>query len=179
MILRKRMMNKIDVLKNIILSTEVNWEEKETTVDYFQYNWYMRFFEITDIDEESFNNKKYNQIKKTSDNFIKELSNSILNDLSKKYNSHIGKCYFVKLLPQRYPSRQYYELEQYESIISKVYIPVIVNDKTSFCINDQIINPNPGQEILSKSEDLVAIYNLGETDIVYLSIDLIPSGYFE
>ncbi len=172
-------MNKLNILKNIANSENILWEEKETTVDFFQYNWYMRFFEILDIDETSFNNKVYNQIQKTQDVFIEELYDFVFNDLSQKYNSYIGKCYFVKLLPQRYPSRQYYESERYESLVSRVYIPIIINEKNSFCINDQIISPAPGEEIFSGSDDLVAIYNLGETDIIYLSIDLLPVGYFK
>lgn len=171
-------MNKVDILKNIVSSDKVNWKEKETIVDLFQYNYYMRFFEIIDIDEESFNNKVYVKINKTIENFIKEISYNILNDLEKRYNSYITKCYFVKLLPQRYPSRQYYESAEYESVVSRIYIPIVINEKNSFCINDQIINPGSGEEIFSKSDDLVAVYNLGETDIIYLSVDLIPVNYF-
>lgn len=171
-------MNKIDTLKNIALSNEIHWEEKETIVDLFQYNYYMRFFEIIDIDENFFSNKMYTKIYKTTENLIKELSDIILNDLQKKYNSYVGKCSLIKLLPQRYPSRQYYELEEYESIVSKIYIPITVNEKNSFCINDKIINPNAGEEIFSGPDDLVAIYNLGDTEVIYLSVDLIPTNYF-
>lgn len=171
-------MNKVDSLKNILLSQEVSWKEKETIVDFFQYNFYMRFFDVLDINEESFKNKLYLRINQTTESFIKELYNIILNDLEKKYNSYVTKCYFVKLLPQRYPSRQYYESEDYESVVSRIYIPVVVNEKNSFCINDQIINPSPGEEVYSKLDDLVAIYNLGSTDIIYLSVDLISNDYF-
>jgi hypothetical protein len=171
-------MNKLQILKDIILSENNKWEEKETTPELFQYNSYMRFIEILDIDELSFNNKMYNKIEKIKNEHTQQLYNIVLSNLEKKYSSYVTKCSFVKLLPQRYPSRQYYESEAYESVVSKIYIPIIINEKNSFCINDQILDPYPGQELFAKSDDLVAIYNFGNTEIIYLSIDLISDSYF-
>lgn len=170
-------MNNISSIVSSIYHDSFTWIEKETNIDLFQYNYYMRFFNITDIKEEDFNSKQYKLVK-VDGGVLSSLLDQTYNQLEEKYNSKIGKSFLVKLLPQRYPSRQYYEFEEYESAVSRCYIPILTNDKNSFCINSDVIFPKVGEIIFAERDSLVAIYNFGESEIVYLSVDLIPNQHF-
>lgn len=170
-------MNNIDVLVSVTSDDNFMWVEKETNIDLFQYNYYMRFFDITDIKEEDFKNGKYSLVK-VDGGKLSSLLDETYKQLEEKYNSRIGKSYLVKLLPQRYPSRQYYESEEYESVISRCYIPILTNDKNSFCINSDVVYPKAAEVVFAENDSLVAIYNFGESEIIYLAVDLIPSQHF-
>lgn len=172
-------MSRIERLKELISLNKEIWKEIETRRDLFQFNHYMRFFDVVDIDQGLFKDKKYKIINCISKENLEVIENDFFADIQKRYNSYIGKAYLVKLLPQKYPSRQYYESEDYEGVISKLFVPVIVNNKNSFCVNDKILYPNPNEEIFIENDSLLAVYNLGETEIVYFSIDLIPADYFD
>lgn len=172
-------MNKIKKILETLEANNSNWKEIETKEDLFQYNHYMRFFDVLGIDKELFKNKKYKRISLAPTVVIDEIFKNFLENTEEKYNSYIGNCYFVKLLAQRYPSRQYYETEEYENVTSQLCIPILTNDKNSFCIDNKIIYPDSGDELFVESGSLFAVYNLGETDIVYLCVDLISKKYFE
>jgi hypothetical protein len=172
-------MSRIEILKELISLNKEGWKEIETRRDLFQFNHYMRFFDVIDIDQDLFKDKEYKTINFLSSDSFELINNDFFVDIQKRYNSYIGKAYLVKLLPQKYPSRQYYDSEEYEDIISKLFIPILVNSKNSFCVNDKILYPNPNEEIFIENDSLVAVYNLGETEIVYFSIDLIPADYFD
>jgi hypothetical protein len=172
----------VDKIKQILETLETNktnWKEIETRRDLFQFNHYMRFFDVVDIDKELFKNKKYKMINLVPDGIVEEISKNFLEGIETKYDGYIGKCYFVKLLAQRYPSRQYYEIEEYEDVVSQVCIPIATNDKNSFCIDDKIIYPSPGDQLFIGNDSLFAVYNLGETDIIYLCVDIIPKKHFQ
>ena len=172
----------MDKIKKILETLEINksnWKEIETKEDLFQFNYYMRFFDVMGIDKEFFKNKKYKKVSLTSTVVVDEIFKNFLENTEEKYGSYIANCYFVKLLAQRYPSRQYYETEEYENVISQLYIPILTNNKNSFCVDDKIIYPSPGEELFVGNGSLFAVYNLGETDIVYLCVDLISKKYFE
>ena len=172
-------MDKIQELIKTLEINEENWKEIETRRDLFQFNHYMRFFDVVDIDKSLFENKKYKQIRLLPNYAVDKIFENFLKDIEIKYESYVGKCYFVKLLAQKYPSRQYYEAEGYEDVVSQVCIPIVTNSENSFCIDDKIIYPSPGEEIFIGKDSLFAVYNLGESDIIYLCVDLIPNQYFE
>ena len=179
MTLIEALMDKIQQLLKTLEINEKNWKEIETRRDLFQFNHYMRFFDILDIDKSLFQNKKYKQINLLPNEVVDKIFENFLKDIEIKYKSYVGKCYLVKLLAQKYPSRQYYETEDYEDIVSQVCIPIITNSENSFCIDDKIIYPNPGEEMYIEKDSLFAVYNLGESDIIYFCVDLIPKEYFE
>jgi hypothetical protein len=172
-------MNKIEKLTKVLEENNHNWKEVETKRDLFQFNYYMRFFNITDIDKQLFKNKEYKKVNIASATVVDEIFKDVLEDIEEKHDSYIAKSYFVKLLPQKYPSRQYYDVEEYEDTVLQVCIPILTNDKNSFCIDDKILYPYAGDELFIGSDSLFAVYNLGETDIVYLCADLIPKIYFK
>ena len=172
-------MSKIQKLIETLEINKENWKEIKTRRDLFQFNHYMRFLDVIDIDKGLFEKKKYKQINLLPNEVVDKIFENFLKDIEIKYESYVGKCYFVKLLAQRYPSRQYYETEEYEDIVSQLCIPIITNSENCFCIDDKIVYPIPGEEIFIGKDSLFAVYNLGEVDIVYLCIDLIPKQYFE
>jgi hypothetical protein len=160
-------------IQSIINNNKIIWEQKETKEDLFQYNYYMHFFYLFDIDEKLFKEGNNFKLEKNKNHEIWNLTNELIKEIESKYNMISGSAYFVKLNPQQYPLRQYYEFEEYASIINKCYIPIITNSNASLCVDDEIYNNIPGTETIAHKEQLSSLYNFGETDIVYLIIDLI------
>lgn len=164
----------ISDLRDIILSEKFVWQEKETRPELFQYNFYMNFHYVYDIDKKYFVNNKYYNIIKHSDDSISKLINPIINKIEKQYNKKLYSVYFVKLKSQQYPLRQYHELLEYSKEAYQCYIPIVINEKCNVCTENEIVVPEPGQDFFIKDDDLLAIYNFGDTDAIYLVIDLLP-----
>lgn len=160
-------------ISKLIELDKIVWEEKETIPELFQYNFYMRFFTIIDIDENNFkNNNNYKIMKNINSEIWKEMP-SLINYLAHKYNKNVGGISLIKLEPQEYPLRQYYDFEDYENIITKCYIPVVTNEKSNLCIDDKIYSLKPGEDINIDNNSLYSLYNFGDAPIVYLIVDLI------
>ena len=94
----------MDKIKKILETLEINksnWKEIETKEDLFQFNYYMRFFDVMGIDKEFFKNKKYKKVSLTSTVVVDEIFKNFLENTEEKYGSYIANCYFVKLLAIR------------------------------------------------------------------------------
>jgi hypothetical protein len=164
-------MSYIQLLTNGLDQAE--WVQKETKPELFQYNNYMDFAYCIDIDEEKFNlGLNYTNINDANKKLL-DMINPIVNTLEVKYNKKIGMVYLLKLYPQRYPLRQYYNFEQYDNIVTSCYIPLITNSESAFCLDMSILYPNPGDELLITNDSMMSMYSSGQDPIVYLVVDLL------
>lgn len=166
----------IKTVSELISSESITWEEKETKAELFQYNFYMRFLYIYDIDKEKFKNKKSYKILKCHDKSIISLVDPMIKQLEEKYNKDSGAVYFVKLMPQQYPLRQYYDFLEYSEVIEKFYIPIVTNKDSTICTEENILYAELGKEFFAKDDDLLAVYNFGDSETIYLIIDLLPKN---
>lgn len=156
----------INSLLPFVLSENTPWYELETRPEFFQYNHYMKFCDLTKIKKTE--NEDFIAIYNFNDKSIKEF----LNLISIENKMNIANSYFIKLEPQQYPIRQYYESEDYSEKIIKVLIPIVVNKESKLCIDNDIFSPNPGEKFLVTEDSLYSIYNSGDQSIIYLFIDL-------
>ena len=156
-----------DEIKNFLKEHEDMWEELESKPELFQYNHYMNFLHIVDIDENIFKDNAEYSIYRPAYERLKDFLTLFAG------NKKIGKSYFIMLNPQQFPIRQYEELEEYTSKIVRHYLPITVNKEDKFCIDDKIITPLDGQDFAVDPDGLYSIYNGGTEPSVYLVIDII------
>lgn len=164
-------MSYIKLLTNSL--NEAVWTQKETKPELFQYNHYMDFAYIIEINEEKFNfNDEYLKINDLNKHLL-DMVNPIIYNLQNKYQKKLGMVYLLKLYPQRYPLRQYYNFEEYDNIVTSCYIPLVTNQESAFCLDMNILYPSSGNEILVTNDSMMSMYSSGTEPIVYLVIDLL------
>jgi hypothetical protein len=159
----------LDGIVKFLNNNDNLWVELESKPELFQYNHYMRFMDIIDIDYEMFEKNSSYAIYNINDIDI----NSVILSLSKNNIDLVGKVYFVKLLPQQYPLRQYEEPYEYTSKINRFYISIFTKNNSQFCIKDKVLCPSPKDIISVDPDDLYSIYNNNETEDVYLVVDIL------
>jgi hypothetical protein len=160
------MKKEIDSVKEFIRISEVGWIEMESKPELFQYNHYMNFLYVVDLEEDSISNSKFLTKTRIANKDIESIINIIASD-------KFGKVYFVKLEPQSFPMRQYEEPEEYTSKITRYYVPIEVESGSKFCIEDRVLIPEVGKHIEVDPDGLYSIYNEGEVPSIYLVIDKI------
>jgi hypothetical protein len=160
--------NILPILELVNRENEFHWSGQESRVDLFQYNHYMELCFILDVDEEKF---------LSNDNFIIECykdpavftdAKIITDQFEKEHNKKIVKMYLIKLMPQEYPIRQYYSIEEYEEKVTTCFFPIKVNYKSQISIDANTYSPKPGNVYIRKPESLGAIYNFGNAVDIYL-----------
>jgi hypothetical protein len=166
------MIKQIGLIQEFVKSLEDKWIEIETREDLFQYNHYMRFFYLINVDEDAFKNQEKHKSVLCKNQEILNILEGILKDNNYK---DLGKCYFIKLDPQKYPIRQYYESEGYTDCIRRFLVPVIVNLDSKLCIDSGVYVPEPGEVFDVDPESLYSVYNSGKESVVYLVVDLIKN----
>lgn len=164
-------MSHIELITNSL--DQLKWVQKETKPEFFQYNHYMDFAYLIDIDKTQFNlSIDYTKVNDANKKMI-GMIDPIINNLEVKYNKKAGMVYLLRLHPQRYPLRQYYNFEEYDSIVTSCYIPLITNNESAFCLDMNILYPSPGDELLINNDSMMSMYSAGQNPIVYLVIDLL------
>jgi hypothetical protein len=164
-------MSYIKILTNSL--DKAKWVQKETRPEFFQYNHYMDFAYLFEVDEAQFNlGAEYTKINNDNKGLL-GVVDPIINNLQTKHNKKIGMTYLLRLHPQRYPLRQYYNFEKYDSVVTSCYIPLITNKESAFCLDMNILYPTPGDEILVTNDSMMSMYSCGQEPIVYLVVDLL------
>ena len=76
--------------------------------------------------------------------------------------------YLIKLMPQEYPIRQYYSIEEYEEKAVTCFFPIRVNYKSQISIDANTYTPEPGEVYVRNPESVGSVYNFGNAADVYL-----------
>ena len=147
---------------------EFHWANLEQRVDLFQYNHYMKFCFILEVDEKKFLNGENYIVECYQDPRVFDSAKIITDEFEKIYNKKVAKMYVIKLMPQEYPIRQYYSVEEYEEAATTCFFPLIVNDKSQISIDANTYTPTPKSVYIREPDSLGAIYNFGNEEDVYL-----------
>jgi hypothetical protein len=160
--------NVMPILELINKKEESIWEQEKSRVDLFQYNHYMELYHILKVDEENFLLNKEFVLECYKDQEIFKYAKIITNEFEKKYNKKVVKMYLIRFMPQHYPIRQYYSIEEYEESVTTCFFPIVVNDNSQVSIEANTYSPKPGDVYIKEPESLGAIYNFGNTKDIYL-----------
>jgi hypothetical protein len=160
--------NILPILELINKEGESLWAQQESRIDLFQYNHYMELCFILDVDEEKFLLNENFVIESYKNPAIFECAKIITNSFEKEYSKKVVKMYLIRLMPQHYPIRQYYSIEEYEETVTTCFFPIEVTKDSQVSINANTYSPNPGEVYIKNAENLGAIYNFGNKKDIYL-----------
>ena len=157
--------NLVELVKD---KREFHWAQQESRTDLFQYNHYMQLCFILDVDEDKFLLGKDYIIECYKDPRVFDAAKTITDEFEKNYNKKVVKMYVIKLMPQEYPIRQYYSVEEYEEKVTTCFFPLLVNHKSQISIDANTYTPIPKNVYIREPESLGSIYNFGNAADVYL-----------
>ena len=157
--------NLVELVKN---KREFHWSQQESRTDLFQYNHYMELCPILDVDEDKFLSGKDYIIECYKDPRVFNAAKTITDEFEKIHNKKVVKMYVIKLMPQEYPIRQYYSVEEYEEAVITCFFPLIVNDKSQISIDSNTYTPKLKDVYIRDPGSLGSVYNFGNAADVYL-----------
>ena len=147
---------------------QFHWAQQESRTDLFQYNHYMELCFILDVDEEKFLSGKDYILECYEDPRVFDAAKTITDEFEKLHDKKVVKMYLIKLMPQEYPIRQYYSIEEYEDTVTTCFFPIMVNDKSQISINANTYTPKLKSVYMREPGSLGAVYNFGNAADVYL-----------
>jgi hypothetical protein len=157
--------NLAELVKN---KREFQWTQQESRTDLFQYNHYMDFYNILDVDEDKFLSGKDYIIESYKDPKVFNAAKIITDEFEKKYNKKVVKMYVIKLRPQAYPIRQYYSIEEYEEKVTTCFFPILATSKSQVSIDTNTYTAIPKNVYIREPGSLGSVYNFGSASDVYL-----------
>jgi hypothetical protein len=128
----------------------------------------MELFPILDVDEDKFLSGKDYIIECYKDPRVFNAAKTITDEFEKIHNKKVVKMYVIKLMPQEYPIRQYYSVEEYEEAVITCFFPLIVNDKSQISIDSNTYTPKLKDVYIRDPGSLGSVYNFGNEADVYL-----------
>ena len=109
---------------------------------------------------------------------LNTLTQVIVKELEKRFNGISGLVLYTKLASKK-AIEKHIDPGFYLSVIHRLHIPIITNDKCIFNIDNNILNMKEGY--LYELNNLLehSVENNGDNDRIHLIIDIIPNSLIE